>query len=182
VVREPAGLWLSENRLALWDTASGKRLKTIVLPRVPVQAVAYSPDGAIAAGVGAEARLFNARTLAFIATLKQGEAAVSSLAFSPDGARLAVGAEDGRIRLWDVAARKLLVTMVGFPTRDGSKVSPDWFAGTPDGFYAWPDSAAPLIRFQKDGKLYPASAFKKTLWKKYLPGGQETVRRASPQQ
>jgi WD40 repeat protein len=171
-VRQPGEVWFSENRLALWDTASGRRLQTVTLPRVPVNTLCFSPDGkTLAAGVGGEARLFEAQTLAPLGALKQGDAAVTALAFSQDGKRLAVGDEGGRIRLWDVAARKLLVTMVGFPTRDGNKVSPDWFAGTPGGYYTWPDSAAPLIRFRKDGRLYPASAFEKTLRKTDLLGG-----------
>jgi WD40 repeat protein len=145
---------------------------TAVVPEHRTMPTIFSPDGsALALGTDAGVQMLDGSTLAPLAGLPSDDQPVTALAFSPDGKRLAVGDEGGHIRLYDAASRKLLVTTVGFPTRDGSKVSPDWFAGTPGGYYAWPDSAAPLIRFRKNGKLYPASAFEKTLRKMDLLGG-----------
>jgi WD40 repeat protein len=48
-----------------------------------------------------------------VATLEGDGGRVGYLAFSPDGTRLAAGHPDGRVRLWDVAARKLVRVLEG---------------------------------------------------------------------
>jgi len=88
---------------------------------------------------------------------------IQALAFSPDGTLIATGDEDGRVRLWHLKERRLLLTMIGFSGLNRGKVSPDWIAFTPDGYYDWSPGAARLIRWRLNGKLYPANAFEKEL-------------------
>jgi mono/diheme cytochrome c family protein len=80
----------------------------------PVQAVAFSPDGALlaAGGVGGEVRVYKTADGARAATLKGHEGAVFALAFSPDGKRLITGGFDGLIRVFDPASGKVTTVML----------------------------------------------------------------------
>lgn len=86
------------------DASTGK-LKRVFTPRnseVPIDAVAFSPQGSILASAGyGELRLWNPHTGKMIRTLGQGEIG-RALLFSPNGKLLAVGYGGGVI-LWDVS-------------------------------------------------------------------------------
>jgi len=62
-----------------------------------------------------------------VGTLRGHEGWVWSVAFSPDGKRLASGSDDSTVRLWELATGLVLATIV--PTAEG------WAAFTPDGRY-----------------------------------------------
>ncbi|MFN3373436.1 MAG: protein kinase family protein, partial [Chloroflexus sp.] len=78
-------------------------------------AAAYSPDNQVAAvAVGAAVQLRNAETLVLQTTLNGHTGDVSALAFSPDGAILASGAQDDPVvRLWDVRNGRELAQLRG---------------------------------------------------------------------
>lgn len=75
----------------------------------------YAPDGSlIAVGVGSEVLLRDGETLEAKSSFSGHTGDVGSLAFSPDGAMLASGAEDDNvIRLWDVPGNRELRTLEG---------------------------------------------------------------------
>ncbi len=50
-----------------------------------------------------------------MATLRGHADAVTSVAFSPDGARLATGSWDYTVKLWDAATGKEITTLRGYP-------------------------------------------------------------------
>ncbi|HEV3458201.1 MAG TPA: WD40 repeat domain-containing protein, partial [Thermoanaerobaculia bacterium] len=61
-----------------------------------------------------------------LATLERHKAEVTSVAFSPDGKRLASGSEDKTLILWDVNSGKPLETLVGHKgALSGVAFSPD---------------------------------------------------------
>ncbi len=98
---------------------------------VPVDAVAYRPDGKIlATGIGnGDVRLWDMGTRQPISILRSGHSGqVGALAFSTDGKVLAAGGKYGSVQLWDVATRQ----EVGAPLT-GSTQSVSAVAFSPNG-------------------------------------------------
>lgn len=110
----------------LWDVATGKEVGVLRGFAGAVWAVAFSPDGTrLAAGSGllrdipggqqtyisGEVKLWDVAKRIQTAHLDAHDKLVGALAFSPDGRSLASGADDGRLKLWDVSRPypKLLV-------------------------------------------------------------------------
>ena len=106
-----------DKTIRIWDWRSGVTLRTIRGfigddNEGKIFAVAVSPDGRSVAAAGyfgaglgdrppyGEVRLFDMRTGKLTAVLHGAEYAVYDLAFSPDGARLAAGGQDGFVYLW----------------------------------------------------------------------------------
>lgn len=79
-----------------------------------VEAVAFSPDGTLAAGVAdGPTYLWNTAGRKVASTIAGlGSQGVYALAFSPDGATLATTEANGNGYLWDVAARHSTATLV----------------------------------------------------------------------
>ncbi|MCA3309587.1 MAG: hypothetical protein ING03_09105, partial [Roseomonas sp.] len=60
-----------------------------------------------------EPRVWDADSGALLATLRGHMGRIFSVGFSPDGARLVSGGEDGTVRLWDAASGALLAMLKG---------------------------------------------------------------------
>ncbi len=95
----------------IWDSRTGHRLATLSHRKgEDVFVAAFSPDDRqvatagvtreSAAGEAAEARLWDARTGALLATLPH-ESFVERLSYSPDGSRLVTSGGDQTARIWD---------------------------------------------------------------------------------
>ncbi|MDH5506157.1 MAG: hypothetical protein OEZ02_02925, partial [Anaerolineae bacterium] len=90
--------------------------------------IALSPDGQVLALAGSlGVWLYDFETLTLLGRLDDGIQNVKSLAWSPDGARLAAGSTHGVINIWDVRARKVLFD---FKAHSQAVSSLDW---SPDG-------------------------------------------------
>lgn len=77
----------------------------------PANAMAFSPDGKLAAYAGADrgVRIYDVEAGRDLRRCIGHTASVWCVAFSPDGSQLLSGSKDGTVRLWDVAtARELL--------------------------------------------------------------------------
>lgn len=97
-----SGHW--DGALRVWDLSTGALLKTINAFSHPVECVAWSSDGKMAAarggtgGTHADVALFNFETDQIIWT--NGMSYAKALSFSADGAKL-VGVTNSAIRQWD---------------------------------------------------------------------------------
>ena len=98
--------------LRLWRSNGGGEIATLTLPAA-LNAIAYLPNGEIAAG-GADGNIFIAdKQGKLLATIDAGEIPAIALASSPDGARLAAASPRGSVTLVDIAARRKLFTLTG---------------------------------------------------------------------
>lgn len=125
----------------LWDTTTSHPVGCLAPLPGPVQALAFRPDGtqlAVATGlpaVSGEACIYDTKTLALVGTPLGGHTdLVLSVAWSPDGKRLATASQDKTACLWEWPSGKQLQVL-----RDNS-------------------DAVTCVCFSPDGKLlYTAS-------------------------
>jgi len=101
----------------LWDVAARELKFASPEQELNVTSVQYSPDGTLlVTGTGdwkewkkpGEVKLWNSATGEELASLPGHTAQVNVAEFSPDGKLLATGCADTHLRIYDVAARRLL--------------------------------------------------------------------------
>jgi WD40 repeat protein/serine/threonine protein kinase len=94
----------------VWDVASGRELATLPGGTQDMR-LACSPDGSwIAGALHDTVRIWDTRTWAAVATLREPGTDTYWLAFSPDGARLALGGDypEAGVHVFDLKTRALL--------------------------------------------------------------------------
>lgn len=178
----------SDGTVRLWNVATRQLMAELKGQREPVTAVAFSRDGKLLASAGEDdtVRIWNAASRRPFGPVLQGRSpepspgsikllgpsffrGLTSVAFSPDGKKIAGGSNSGDVRLWDVEngqelgeipRHKGLVKAVAF-TPDGDILVS---AGT-DGIQFWDivrhqslgqvnsQGSAYSLAFSQDGKL-----------------------------
>ncbi|MFQ5845420.1 MAG: caspase family protein, partial [Planctomycetota bacterium] len=113
----------------LWETSTGRLVRTLEGHAECVHAVAFSPDGRrLASGcIDGTVRLWDPRTGEHTATLEGHTDLVRSLVFLPDGGHLVTAGSDKTVRVWDLSTGKVLRVFGGHAARVWS------VAVTPDG-------------------------------------------------
>ncbi len=92
--------------VTLWDAALHKPRWTAPQPQ-PVRGLAWTSDGKdLLAAVGPAVVRLNAADGTLLATLGRHGKVITCLSLAADGRTLATGADDGSIKVWDVAAGK----------------------------------------------------------------------------
>jgi RNA polymerase sigma factor (sigma-70 family) len=113
-----------EETIKLWDIATGREYATLKGHNARLKSVTFSPDGKMLASASMDQtiKLWDVATGTERATLKghtgwkgipDTTGWVNSVAFSPNGERVASGGVDETIKVWDVATRRALVTFWG---------------------------------------------------------------------
>lgn len=121
-----------ENVVRVWDLKTGKVGRSLSVPG-RVRALALSPDDRMVAAAleakgpewtGISIKVWNSQSSQLMLDLEaHGEAALS-VAFSPDGQRIASGGEDGKAHVWNVNTKTLLQTM----NPDSEEKTRKWFS------------------------------------------------------
>jgi WD40 repeat protein/serine/threonine protein kinase len=101
--------------LKVWDTTTGKTIRTLLGHFAPVAGVAYSNDGKTIASAGWDGtvRLWDTSTWETRHVLKGHTGYLSSVAISPDSRLVASGGGDQTVKLWDAATGQIVRTLRG---------------------------------------------------------------------
>jgi WD40 repeat protein/tRNA A-37 threonylcarbamoyl transferase component Bud32 len=184
----------------LWDVATEPARATLKGHDNDVTAVAWKDAQTLTSACATTIKLWDAVAGKELATLKDADTRSFSLAWSADGKTLASGAMDGKVVLWDVAAREKRATLAGHTGRDWDRDraqvkalawSADgktlasgsrdgtvkfWDAGTrrERATLKWPEYLH-TVAWSPDGKTVAASSFDQFIELRDIATGQQTA-------
>jgi serine/threonine protein kinase/WD40 repeat protein len=127
----------ANNTVSIYDLASGQRVRRLAVGALPVHLAFHPRDNRLAVASGNRVQLFDTDTGRALPPLRHPPAAdTQSVAWHPDGRRLAVGCDDRTIHLWDTQTATELMPawtghsvagiQLGFNHAGDRLVSTDW--------------------------------------------------------
>jgi WD40 repeat protein/class 3 adenylate cyclase len=122
--------WPDEGSVRIVDPATGRVRRTIDGIETQPFETALSPDGrsiAVSMGFVPEATVFDVTTGERRFELRGHLYPIGSIAWTPDGRRIATGAFDSSVRIWDGATGRPEIELLG---HSGTVISVEW---SPDG-------------------------------------------------
>jgi WD40 repeat protein/energy-coupling factor transporter ATP-binding protein EcfA2 len=104
-----------DHTVKLWDTSTGKVIKTLTGHENSVKGVSFSPNGKMLASASDDntVKLWNTSTGKVIKTLTVHTSSVNRISFSPNGKMLASASYDQTVKLWDTSTGKVIKTLSG---------------------------------------------------------------------
>ena len=192
VERIPPGRRRTEGQIRFWDPNTGKRLRELKSEDSPLGefSLALSKNGTILASVHNDGiRIWDAESGKLVRTIAEyrnrGGARTHGLALSPDGAMLAVRANDHSVRLFDVATGKPSLVEPASHTNAvvSARYSPDGktvATGSHDGTVRlWNPSTGKQVRLLRPGNAWARSVLFTPDGKTLIASGSVLDRRLS---
>jgi Tol biopolymer transport system component len=113
----------NDNIIRLWDVATGRPLPIVLTHEGWVSPVAFAPDGKTLVAGSADSCVteWDAETGKRAVALERDEifgterrywGTTWSVVYAPDGRSVAGGGEEGRVKVWDVATRRVIRTFL----------------------------------------------------------------------
>lgn len=185
-----------ENIVRLWNPATGAAVHVLLGHQVPVNAIAFSPDGRLLASASWDntVRIWDTTTGVAVRTLQGHQNMVNAVAFSPVGGLLASASLDGTMRLWDSATGNLvrllgqnsnIVTAVTFSpdgrllasaAMDGRVALWDPATGTAVRIIDADALRSPAIAFSPDGRVLASASLVDRVVRTWDPATGAAVR------
>lgn len=158
--------------ISIWDVATGNKREVefeISAGSDYPQEIVFSPDGQLFAtgGYGSSdegtVRLYDTVTGRLLTGLSGHKNTVRSIAFGPRGRTLITASLDGMLKLWDVAARRELASLVGIDEQD-------WLIVTPDGLFDGSHGGWTRALWRFSPQLYDMAPVEAYFAEFYTPG------------